>query len=129
MLSIMMIIFDYCFYHIIRVNTDDVNPPLLAYISGIASAVVSMFFIVITLMIWFSIIPKDADFDDFEKYYRFTAFVILVIFSLRYGPKRYRKLLKRWGDKAKRTKNKFLVIPCQFVPIIVALITMWFRFN
>ena len=41
----------------------------------------------------------------------------------------YRKLVEKWGDKAKTVKGKLLALIYTFLPCIAGFISMWIRFN
>ena len=125
----MMRIFDYCFYHVVRGNTDDEHPLLVVYIEGILVAAFPLWWNLITLSIWLPILPQDIEYQTMWNYYYQMAGVLLVIFSFRYGPRRYKKLVERWGDKAKTTKGKLLGLGYTFSSFIVGFVSLYIRWK
>ncbi len=125
----MMRIFDYCFYHVIRVNTDEMNLPAFVYVLSAIGSAGPMFFLVVGLLVWLPIFPQDMDSEYFGNYYIFLGICIPVLFIKRYNSKMYKKLVERWGDKAKTTKGKLLGLAFTFLSISIGLISMWLRFN
>ena len=124
-----MRMFDYCFYQAIRVNLDDMDPPAFVYVFSAIGSAIPMFFIIVGLLVWLPIFPQDIDSEYFKNYYILIFICLPVIFIRRYNSVMYRKLVEKWGDKAKTVKGKLLALIYTFLPCIAGFISMWIRFN